>query len=117
VQIKGQKLGGVFLALYQEKHYLCPRIAKNNKGIYYKLIKKQGFMKKRLLFAFMAMCASVSSFALSQGEFVYTPQGRFQITGANLNANNAFQDLSGWTVVAAAADKTLADNLNITGNG
>ena len=74
-------------------------------------------MKKRLLFAFMAMCASVSSFALSQGEFVYTPQGRFQITGANLNANNAFQDLSGWTVVSAAADKTLADNFNINANG
>ena len=55
-------------------------------------------MRKRLLFAFMAMCMSVSGFALSQGDFVYTPQGRFQITGANVNAGNAFQDLTGWTV-------------------
>ena len=74
-------------------------------------------MKKRLLFAIMAMCVAVSGFALSQGEFVYTPQGRFQIIGANLNANNAFQSLDGWTVVSASAEKTLADNFNINANG
>ena len=72
-------------------------------------------MKKRLLFAIMAMCVAVSGFALSQGEFVYTPQGRFQITGANLNANNAFQDLTGWTVITATG-KTLADLFNINAN-
>nr|MCR4808586.1 hypothetical protein [Prevotella sp.] len=64
-------------------------------------------MKKRLLFAFMAMCAAVSGFALEQGEFVYTPQGRFQITGANINANNAFQTMDGWTAIGEG--KTLAD--------
>jgi hypothetical protein len=64
-------------------------------------------MKKRLLLAFMAMCAAVSGFALEQGEFVYTPQGRFQITGANLNANNAFQSMDGWTAIGEG--KTLAD--------
>ena len=73
-------------------------------------------MKKRLLLAFMAMSAAVSGYALEQGEFVYTPQGRFQITGANVNANNAFQDFTGWTVVSAA-EKTLADNFNINANG
>lgn len=74
-------------------------------------------MKKRLLFALMAVSASVSSFALSQGEFVYTPQGRFQVTGENINANSAFQDLSGWTLISASADKTLADQFNVNGNG
>ncbi len=74
-------------------------------------------MKKRLLLAFMAMSAAVSGYALEQGEFVYTPQGRFQITGANMNANNAFQDLSGWTVVSASTEKTLTDNFNINANG
>ena len=74
-------------------------------------------MKKRLLLAFMAMSAAVSGYALEQGEFVYTPQGRFQITGANVNANNAFQDLSGWTVVSASTEKTLADNFNVNANG
>ena len=64
----------------------------------------------------MAMSAAVSGYALEQGEFVYTPQGRFQITGANVNANNAFQDFTGWTVVSAA-EKTLADNFNINANG
>lgn len=72
-------------------------------------------MKKRLLFAFMAMCVAVSGFALSNGEFVYTPQGRFQISGDNLNANNAFQDMSGWTVISTS--KTLADKFNIVANG
>ena len=74
-------------------------------------------MKKRLLLAFMAMSAAVSGYALEQGEFVYTPQGRFQITGANMNANNAFQDLTGWTVVSASTEKTLADIFNINANG
>ena len=64
-------------------------------------------MKKRLLFALMAMCVAVSGFALEQGEFVYTPQGRFQITGANINANNAFQTMDGWTAIGEG--KTLAD--------
>lgn len=72
-------------------------------------------MKKRLLFAFMAICASVSSFALSQGDFVYTPQGRFQITGENINANNAFQTMDGWTVIGEG--KTLADLFNTNADG
>ena len=72
-------------------------------------------MKRRLLFAFMAMCMSVSGFALSQGDFVYTPSGRFQITGDNLNANSAFQSMDGWT--AFGADKTIADLFNTNGNG
>ena len=72
-------------------------------------------MKKRLLFAFMAICASVSSFALSQGDFVYTPQGRFQITGENLNKNNAFQSMDGWTVIGEG--KTLAEKFNTNANG
>ena len=74
-------------------------------------------MKKRLLFALMAMCAAISGFALSEGEFVYTPQGRFQITGANLNANNAFQDMTGWTVLSATEGVTLADKFIINANG
>jgi len=74
-------------------------------------------MRKRLLFAAMAMGVAVSGFALENGEFVYTPQGRFQITGDNLNANSAFQDFTGWTLVTAAEGKTLADQFNINGNG
>ena len=41
------------------------------------------------------MCVAVSGFALEKDEFVNTPQGRFQIAGANLNANNAFQSMDG----------------------
>ena len=74
-------------------------------------------MKKRLLLAFMAMCVAVSGFALSEGEFVNTPQGRFKITGANQNANNAFLDMTGWTVVSAMEGMTLADKFNINANG
>ena len=72
-------------------------------------------MRKRLLLAFMAVCTSVSSFALTQGEFVYTPQGRFKITGDNLNPNNTFQNLEGWTAVGEG--KTLADLFKPNANG
>jgi hypothetical protein len=71
-------------------------------------------MRKRLLFAFMAMCMSVSGFALSQGDFVYTPQGRFQITGANV-ASSTFADWTGWTVQGEG--KTFADKFNVNANG
>ncbi|MBR1548090.1 MAG: hypothetical protein IJ637_05130 [Prevotella sp.] len=74
-------------------------------------------MRKRLLLSLMATCMAVSGFALSQGEYVYTPQGRFQITGDNLNANSAFADYAGWTVVSASADKTIAEIFNQNANG
>ncbi len=63
------------------------------------------------------MCMAVSGFALTQGEFVYTPQGRFQITGDNLNANNSFADFSGWTVATATEGKVIADIFNTNANG
>ncbi len=58
-------------------------------------------MKKRLLFALMAMCVAVSGFALEKGQFVYTPQGRFQITGDNV-ASSTFADFTGWTATSEA---------------
>ena len=69
-------------------------------------------MKKRLLFAFMALCVAVSGFALTNGEFVYTPQGRFQIT-SDLKAYSNFADFSGWEVITAAEGKTIQDNFTI----
>ena len=63
------------------------------------------------------MCVAASGYALSEGEFVYTPQGRFQITGANVNANSAFQDWTGWTVYAGAEGVTLGDKFNNNANG
>ena len=73
-------------------------------------------MKKRLLLGFAALCSAFSGYALEQGEFVYTPQGRFQITGANVAAST-FEDFTGWTVVTATEGKTLADNFNVVANG
>ena len=74
-------------------------------------------MKKILysLFALMAMCVAVSGFALEKNEYVYTPQGRFLITGDNQNANSAFQSMDGWT--AFDEGKTIADLFNTNGNG
>ena len=71
-------------------------------------------MKKRLLFAFMAMCVAVSGYALTKGEYVYTPQGRFQITG-DVIEGSTFQDWTGWTVKSAG--KSLAEKFNTNANG
>ena len=73
-------------------------------------------MKKRLLFALMAMCVAVSGFALEVGEYVYTPQGRFLITSQNVASSN-FADFTGWTVVSATAEKTFDQAFNINANG
>ena len=68
-------------------------------------------MKKRLLLGLMTASMAVSGFALEEGEYVYTPQGRFQITGTNVASSN-FADWTGWTVVSAT-DKALNDNFTI----
>ena len=56
-------------------------------------------MKKRLLFALMAMCVAVSSFAGT----VNTKTGCYAITGENICTNGTFAnaDFSGWTAVSA----------------
>ena len=61
------------------------------------------------------MCVAASGFALEKDEFVNTPQGRFQIAGANLNANNAFQSMDGWTAIGEG--KTLADLFTTNADG
>ena len=62
------------------------------------------------------MCVAVSGFALTNGEYVYTPQGRFQVT-SDLKAYSNFTDLSGWDVVTAAEGKTVNDNFTTDANG
>ena len=60
---------------------------------------------------------AMTGFALTNGEYVYTPQGRFQITGDNLNANSSFANFEGWTVVSAADGKTIDANFVMNANG
>lgn len=74
-------------------------------------------MKKRLLLSLMAMCMGVSGFALSEGEYVYTPQGRFLITGDNSNTNSAFQDFTGWTLISSTDGALLETTFDIVANG
>ena len=73
-------------------------------------------MKKRLLLGLMAACSMASGYAFTEGELVYTPQGRFHVTGANVAASN-FSDLTGWTLISASTEKTLADQFNVNANG
>ncbi len=49
---------------------------------------------------------------LTDGEYVYTPQGRFQITG-DVIARSNFDDFSGWEVITAIDDKKVVDNFAI----
>ena len=74
-------------------------------------------MKKRLLLGFMAASMAMTGFALTNGEYVYTPQGRFQITGDNQNANSSFANFDGWTVVSAADGKTIDAAFVMNANG
>lgn len=65
----------------------------------------------------MAAGLALNGFALGNGEYVYTPQGRFLITGDNLNANSSFATWNGWTVVSAAGDKTIDAAFVTNANG
>lgn len=55
-------------------------------------------MKKRLLSMFIAVLTVTGIYALSIGDYVYTKNGRFKITGVNLITNGDFSSgTSGWT--------------------
>ena len=61
-------------------------------------------MKKRLLFAAMAMFCAMGSFAYEVGEYAYTATQRVKITGENLVTNGNFADgTEGWTDAAGEA--------------
>ena len=72
-------------------------------------------MKKHLLLGLMAGMTALSASAFDNGEYVYTNQGRFQITNAqNLYTGN-FTDFSGWTAVSAT-DGTKISSLFTSAN-
>ena len=71
-------------------------------------------MMKRLLLCAVSALFAFSANAVQKGDYVYTPQGRFQITGdVNLMGNaGSFASLEGWSVVTAA-EHELADNFTV----
>ena len=55
-------------------------------------------MKKRLLFAALAMSFAIGSFAYEDGDYAYTKNGRVKVTGENLVTNGDFaNELKDWT--------------------
>lgn len=60
--------------------------------------------------------APVPVSGLADGEYVYTPQGRFQVMG-DLVAHSYFNDFSGWEVITATDGKTVMDNFVIDPDG
>lgn len=73
-------------------------------------------MKKRLLIMFAAALGAVNSFAYEVGQFVYTANGRFQITGPNLVTNGDFsKGFEGWTNFGGTALST--DTFEVANDG
>lgn len=55
-------------------------------------------MKKRLLFATLALVCASASFAYNDGDYAFTKNGRVKVTGENLITNGSFDEgTSGWT--------------------
>lgn len=58
-------------------------------------------MKKRLLLSALAFVGALSAFALNSGDYVYTPDAKFKVTGENLFTNGDFTQgtslTDGWT--------------------
>ena len=73
-------------------------------------------MKKRFFIILTALFIALTGYALSNGEFVYTPQGRFQITGANAASSN-FADFTGWTLISSSDGALLETTFDIVANG
>lgn len=66
-------------------------------------------MKKRLLSLAAAALTTLSGFALTQGDYVYTPQGRFKVIDAASQVNFDLQNFTGFTAFSATEGRTVAD--------
>ncbi|MBR4522288.1 MAG: dockerin type I repeat-containing protein, partial [Prevotella sp.] len=71
-------------------------------------------MMKRLLFCAVSALFAFSANAVEVGSYVYTPQGRFQITGETnlMGTAGSFANLDGWEVVTAGSS-TMANNFEV----
>lgn len=75
-------------------------------------------MKKRLLIALMGMATAFSASAYEVGTVVTTPQGRFQVVGANVCSNSTCIDgFDGWNVITASEGLTCKDIFVHNGEG
>ena len=66
-------------------------------------------MKKRLLSLAAAALTTLSGFALTQGDYVYTPQGRFKVIDAASLVQFDLQNFTGFTAFSATEGRTAAD--------
>lgn len=66
-------------------------------------------MKKRLLSLAAAALTTLSGFALTQGDYVYTPQGRFKVIDAASQVQFDLQNFTGFTAFSATEGRTVAD--------
>lgn len=66
-------------------------------------------MKKRLLSLAAAALTTLSGFALTQGDYVYTPQGRFKVIDAASQVQFDLQNFTGFTAFSATEGRTAAD--------
>ena len=70
---------------------------------------------KRLLLCAVSALFAFSANAIQKGDYVYTPQGRFLITGDvnQMGTAGSFANLDGWTVVTAGENTVLEDNFAV----
>ena len=75
---------------------------------------------KRLLFSALSVLFAFSASAVQKGDYVYTPQGRFQITSETdlMNGAGAFtsETLDGWQVLPDTAKITDQFAVGVDGN-
>lgn len=76
-------------------------------------------MKKRLLIGLVALLGMSSTYAYELGDFIYTRNGRYKVTGANLLKNGTFKDgLTGDWLRADGSEWTAEqDTFTVVPNG
>ena len=66
-------------------------------------------MKKRLLSLAAVALTTLSGFALTEGDYVYTPQGRFKVIDAASQVQFDLQTFTGFTAFSATEGRTAAE--------
>ena len=112
-----KKTGNYFVSSLKIRKFVCKILrgglkqynCQGKKYLTILLTNNKTIMKKRLLSLAAVALTTLSGFALTTGDYVYTPQGRFKVIDAASQVQFDLQTFTGFTAFSATEGRTAAD--------
>lgn len=112
-----KKTGNYFVSSLKIRKFVCKILGgglkqyncQGKKYLTILLTNNKTIMKKRLLSLAAVALTTLSGFALTEGDYVYTPQGRFKVIDAASQVQFDLQTFTGFTAFSATEGRTAAE--------